>query len=117
MVRNLNYMYHVMCVNPSDINEHLPTIRDLASECNHITEMGVRSAVSAWAWLAGMPKDGLHLYDLKNPKYFINGDPIKWITETGAQHNIPVYFTEADVLEIDIEVGRFLFLKGNCFFF
>ena len=110
MVRNLNYMYHVMCVNPSDINEHLPTIRDLASECDHITEMGVRSAVSAWAWLAGMPKDGLHLYDLKNPKYFINGDPIKWITETGAQHNIPVYFTEADVLEIDIEETDLLFI-------
>ena len=40
----------------SDINEHLETIKNFASECEHITEMGVRSVVSTWAFLAAKPK-------------------------------------------------------------
>ena len=40
----------------SDINEHLETIKNFASECEHITEMGVRSVVSTWALLAAKPK-------------------------------------------------------------
>ena len=42
--------------SPSDINQHLETIKNYASECEHITEMGVRSVVSTWAFLASNPK-------------------------------------------------------------
>jgi hypothetical protein len=42
--------------SPSDINQHLETIKNYASECEHITEMGVRSVVSTWAFLASKPK-------------------------------------------------------------
>ena len=46
-----------LCVNTvSDINEHLPTLKQYAEECEHITEMGVRSVVSTWAFLAAKPK-------------------------------------------------------------
>jgi len=38
----------------SDINEHLPTLRALASECRHITEAGVRSVVSSYAFAAAL---------------------------------------------------------------
>lgn len=34
----------------SDINEHLPTLYKYAMECNHITECGVRNAVSSYAF-------------------------------------------------------------------
>jgi len=40
----------------SDINQHLETIKNYASECEHITEMGVRNVVSTWAFLASKPK-------------------------------------------------------------
>ena len=36
---------------PSDINEHLPTLDRLAKDCKHITEFGVRFAISTAAWL------------------------------------------------------------------
>ena len=36
----------------SDINEHLAVMHKYADECNHITEFGVRTGVSTWAWLA-----------------------------------------------------------------
>ena len=34
------------CNNSTDINEHLPRLAELASECNHITELGVGWAQS-----------------------------------------------------------------------
>lgn len=40
---------------PSDINEHLFTIKGYAEGCAHITELGVREVVSTWALLSAMP--------------------------------------------------------------
>ncbi len=42
--------YHQLCTTPSDINEHLPTLARYAAECNHVTECGVRAAVSSYAF-------------------------------------------------------------------
>lgn len=40
----------------SDINEHLPTLRKYSLEVNHITECGVRSVVSSYAFASGLLK-------------------------------------------------------------
>jgi hypothetical protein len=40
----------------SDINEHLPTLKEYASQCDVVAEFGVRSAISTWALLAAKPK-------------------------------------------------------------
>jgi hypothetical protein len=50
--------YQMACKTPSDIFEHLPTLRKYASECQHVTELGVRTIISTWAFLAGL-KDGV----------------------------------------------------------
>lgn len=42
------------CMNPSDINEHLPTLNKYAAECLHVTECGVRGAVSCYALANGI---------------------------------------------------------------
>ena len=39
---------------PSDINEHLATLRHYASRVSSIAEMGVRGVVSTWAFLLGL---------------------------------------------------------------
>jgi len=39
---------------PSDINEHLPTLRSYAAKCRHVTECGVRFVVSSWAFALGL---------------------------------------------------------------
>lgn len=39
---------------PSDINEHLPRLLELSLECGSVAEMGVRGAVSTWAFLYGL---------------------------------------------------------------
>jgi hypothetical protein len=50
--------YMALCNTPSDINEHLPTLARYASDCMHVTECGVRAAVSSYAFataLVGKP--------------------------------------------------------------
>jgi hypothetical protein len=38
----------------SDINEHIPTLFELAKECDSILECGVRTIVSSWAFVYGL---------------------------------------------------------------
>jgi hypothetical protein len=56
--------YLRLCKAPGDINEHLPTLAEYAGRCEHVTEMGVRNAVSTTALIWGQPAR-LHCYDLK----------------------------------------------------
>jgi hypothetical protein len=60
---NLEEKYIWKCQNKSDINEHLPTLKRYADECNHIVEMGVRDVVSTYAFMMGKPKH-LISYDI-----------------------------------------------------
>lgn len=94
-----------LCNSPSDIFEHLPILRKYASECDHITEMGVRSIVSTWAFILGSPRHMVS-YDINNP----------W--EYGADINL-VYrncgdtdfkFIEANTLDVEIDETDLLFL-------
>ena len=49
----------------SDINEHIATMHKYANECNHITEFGVRTGISTWAWLASRAKV-IRCFDIDN---------------------------------------------------
>ncbi len=56
-IKRLRAKYQAACAGPSDINEHLPLLCQLASECNHVTEFGMRGANgSTVAFLAGHPE-------------------------------------------------------------
>ena len=63
---DLEQIVNQIYTTPSDINEHIPTLIDYASECEHITEMGVRAITSTWAFLGAAPKK-LISYDIENP--------------------------------------------------
>ena len=98
MIQDLEQKVNQIYTVPSDINQHIPVIVQLAQECDHITEMGVRTVVSTWAWLAGAPKDGLISYDLYNPKYWTEGyDAIKDVSDTAEAYGIKFKFVEANV--------------------
>lgn len=55
--------YNQLCNIPSDINELLPIIKEVASHCETCVEFGVRSSTSTYAILAGNPKS-LVSYDI-----------------------------------------------------
>ena len=48
------YKYNNLYQNPSDINEHLPTLFKYASDCENVLELGVRGVISSWAIAYGL---------------------------------------------------------------
>jgi hypothetical protein len=53
----IEQIYRQACAVPSDIHEHLPVLRELASKCKHVTEFGMRWATgSTVAFLAAQPE-------------------------------------------------------------
>jgi hypothetical protein len=46
--------YKKHCNSPGDIDEHLPTLAQYASECESVIELGVRGCVSSWAFCKGL---------------------------------------------------------------
>jgi hypothetical protein len=97
--------YKIKSELPSDINEHLPTLRKYASECEHIVEMGVRAATSTWALLAAKPKK-LILYDI------YDNEDILGVLKAAKEENINCVFYIQNVIEdgFEIEETDFLFI-------
>ena len=48
-MNTIERMFIAKCQEPSDINEHLPTLYNLALDCESAAEFGVRSCVSVYA--------------------------------------------------------------------
>jgi predicted O-methyltransferase YrrM len=52
---NLEDLYYRAWQTPGNINEHLPTLRALASDCESVVEFGTNQAVSTTAFLSAQP--------------------------------------------------------------
>lgn len=59
------FSFNYVKYTKSDINEHISIMHKYANECNHITEFGVRTGVSTWAWLASRAKI-IRCFDIEN---------------------------------------------------
>jgi len=108
-------MYNQLCNTPSDINEHLPTLRDLAKECEHITEMGVRYCVSTFAFIEGNPKR-LVCIDLYHPSHYVPQEGDKYFTkavELCSEKGIDLEFIQGDSRTLDIEETDLLFIDTD----
>lgn len=90
---------------PSDINEHLETLYNYASKCDHITEMGVRDIVSTWALLASNPKKMVS-YDIVLPPK----DNLDELLSLTKEYKLNFTFNLEDVLKTDIEQTDLLFI-------
>ena len=97
--------YNILCKTKSDINEHLPILQKYANDCNHITEMGVRTGVSTWALLSSKPIKMIS-YDITDvffrEKNLVMGSCKK--------ENIDYEFIVGDSLKINIEETDLLFI-------
>lgn len=100
-METLEQVYNRLCSTPSDINEHLPTLKAYAEQCDHVTEMGVRYIVSTYALLMGKPKK-LISYDLMDCVW----QPIKELVRDHTDFE----FRIANTLDLDIEETDFLFI-------
>ena len=86
----------------SHINEHLPILRELAKECNHVTEMGVHEGISTRAFLC--EDVVLRCYDLTHYPEITN--LINIAKESGKD----IQYVQTDVLDITIEETDLLFI-------
>lgn len=106
----LQDLYRAACEAPSDINEHLPLLAELASQCSQIVELGVRHGNSTTALLAGLDRRyfgvrQLHSFDIHDCRN-------QQLTDTLASdgHGVEWIFTQADSLRIEILECDMLFI-------
>lgn len=86
----------------SDINENVHILYDLAQECKHVTEMGVRTGVSTRALLNSNVE--LVSYDIELNRNV--SDLFKFAINVGKK----VSYKKANVLDIEIEETDLLFI-------
>jgi cephalosporin hydroxylase len=103
----IDQQYDALCSTPSDIWEHLPTLKKYAEQSESIVELGVRYIVSTWAFLAGKPKSLLSV-DIQHPKDF--GADIWAVYDAAREAGIDFDFVLKSSLEIDLPVHDFLFI-------
>ena len=94
--------YNHACQVPSDINEHLPTLKRFADEVDHITEFGVRWVSSTLAFLASGAT--VISYDIATTPQ------IKQCIVKCSDQGIPWTYVEQSTLECEIEETDILFI-------
>jgi hypothetical protein len=105
-------IYHQKCNDNSDICEHLPTLRRYAEKCDSVIELGVRSVVSTWAFLAAKPKIILSI-DIKHPSEYADYDPngcnLELVEELAWRNEISFGFIQADTLQVELPEADLIF--------
>ncbi len=102
-------------IDGSDINEHLPILREYAEKCDTITEMGVRFVVSTYAFTIANPKkivsiDIIHPND-HTERYGVSSSyRLKEIENYCTDNNIIFQFIKGDTKSIEIEETDLLFI-------
>jgi FkbM family methyltransferase len=99
--------YVELCNTPSDTNEHLPTLQNYASQCHHVTELGVRKGVTTWAFLASKTHILLSV-DINYPEEY--GGSLPEIRRCAEEAGIEFRFVLADDLNVELEETDLLFI-------
>ena len=102
-MEKIDEKFKINCLEPSDINEHLPTLLKYGKECEHITELGIRWVSSTWPLLLSNPKKMISIDIVKHPN-------IDDVIEFSKEYNIDYTFIESDVLDMEIENTDLLFI-------
>ena len=112
-MKTLEEIYTIMCSTPSDINQHIPTLKAYAEKCDTITELGVRAPTSLWGFVAGKPKI-INAYAIEHPGHFkpdeIENISIRDVERICKEENIEFNLHIKDVLATNIEQTDLLFI-------
>lgn len=102
VINFLENEYRQACKTESDIYAHLPTLRILAKQCKHVTEMGVRTGMSTRAF---MPENViLRSYDI------IECPEVRYMFDLSRSVGKDVQYIIQDVLRVYIERTDLLFI-------
>jgi len=95
--------YEERCVISSDINELLPYLKEYADKSEVVVELGVRTCVSTYAFLASNAKM-VYGYDIERQP------EVNECEVLAIESNKNWVFIEADVLKVEIPECDFLFI-------
>lgn len=102
---SLEVTYNYLCQSQSDINYHLPKLKECAEKYGRCCEVGVRWVVSTYALMMGKPK--------KLVSYDINYHPsIEKAKSMAQKEGIDFTFIQHDILTTEIDECDFLFLDS-----
>jgi hypothetical protein len=108
---SLDEQYIKHCQHPSDINEHLPVLRQLASECSSVVELGLRGMTSSWGILKGLSESPHHTRSYVGVDiHYPPEDTLLLANDLCQQHQISFNFLQANDLQLDIEPVDMLFI-------
>ncbi len=105
------YEYHSALT--SDINEHLPVLKNLAQDCSSVVEIGVRSLVSTWGILQGLSERGQ-----KQPSYigidlyYPPKDRLDLAKKLAQENGVDFTFWRVNDMHIDLEPADMLFIDS-----
>ena len=97
--------YQLACAVPSDINQHLPMLNQLANACSTVVELGVRTGVSTRALLAADCE--LYSYDLSLDPTVVN------LFNIAKSQNKKCEYSVANSLTMDIPETDLLFIDTD----
>lgn len=95
--------YANACSKLTDINEHLPLLKELADECNSVTEFGTRNGQSTRAFLASKINI-IKAYDLSLDT------TVQKLFDYAKDKGKDVSYIQADVLNLEIDNTDLLFI-------
>lgn len=127
-------MYNFIKSNPKDqkgknsiqwVAHYMETLYHYASQCDHVTEIGINQVNSTWAFLHAKPKNGVVSIDID-----LNGRPwqsvdkdrvgyytniwLDWARELASQQSIA--FTAVEISSLDYDIANnatdLLFIDG-----
>lgn len=109
----LNTEYTKHCTHWSDIYEHLPVLKELASECSSVVEIGTRSMVSTWGILEGLVDSSANMQsytgiDLNFPPEHI----FNKARDLAYDNNISFHFIKGNDMQIDLGGMDMLFIDS-----
>lgn len=100
---DLEYQFNVLKQSPSDTNEHMQTLRNLASECSICIEFGVRWVVTTWALVAARPQRVIS-YDITTNQTMQNNLAVLQLT--AQQAGVQFDFYQQDVTASGFQIPQ-----------
>lgn len=95
----IEQIYQAKCRDNSDICQHLPTLKAYAQKCTTVVELGVRSIVSTWAFLAAVPYRLISV-DIQHPSFYKDYDPhgcnLELVEKLAREQGTRFQFIQAD---------------------
>jgi hypothetical protein len=97
--RSENYIY--------DVTDHMDKLRTYASQCSHVTELGIGNVGSTFAFIAGLPANVVS-YDA-SPMEIKEVDRVE-LADLALANNVTFTFVEEDPMDVTIANTDLLFI-------